>query len=79
MESHLGRFVIFYPTSLGMKTYAGESSSIASDLLIQHLTKLPAGDIDLYEHIKSMTLMGGQILMSATPPVRVLTKITDDN
>jgi hypothetical protein len=31
LENHLGRYVIFYPTSLGMKTYAGESSSIASD------------------------------------------------
>jgi hypothetical protein len=42
---------------MGMKAYAGKTSSVATETLIKHFSKV-SGDIDIYEHIKNITLPG---------------------
>ena len=52
MMNHEGRFVIFYPTRIGMQAYTGPNSSLATSSLLKHFSNI-SGKIDVYEHIKS--------------------------
>jgi len=62
-----GRYVIFYPTRMGHRTYAMQDFSLATEVLIKHLSNCGASgdDVDLFEHVKNIVLSGAQILMSA--------------